>query len=107
MKQLTFVLILIGSMTMMFATCSPSGKAKKGKTCQTNGIVKDMTGELDGCEFLITLEDGTNLLPVDYTVDITGLKDKQKITFTYEQVEAMNVCMAGETVKVTCLTILD
>lgn len=107
MKQLTYILIIISLITFSFTACTPTKDVVLSKkTCNTTGVVKDFTGKLDGCTILIALENGNSLLPVEYSVEIPELKDNQKISFSYEEVEAMTVCMAGKTVKITCLTIL-
>jgi|AntRauTorckE5430_2_1112549.scaffolds.fasta_scaffold01148_5 hypothetical protein len=72
--------------------------------CSTEGTMRDMTG-LDGCKFLIELDDGKRLNPVEYSVKASDFEDGQRIRFAYEVVEVMNVCMSGQTVKVTCLEI--
>lgn len=63
-----------------------------------------MTG-LDGCGFLIELDNGTKLNPVEYAVKSFNFEDGQRIRFSYKEVDMMNVCMAGQTVKITCLEI--
>ena len=65
-----------------------------------------MTG-LDGCGMMIELSDGAKLNPVEYTVKSFNFEDGQRIRFSYEEVDAMNICMSGQTVKITCITILD
>ncbi|MEM9885752.1 MAG: hypothetical protein AAF849_07665 [Bacteroidota bacterium] len=73
--------------------------------CDTTGIVKDFSG-LDGCNFLIVLENGDKLQPME-VVDNFEWKDGQRITFSYELVpDAMSTCMAGKIVKVTCVDVL-
>lgn len=74
--------------------------------CATNGIVRNMAG-LDGCGFLIELEDGRKVEPVVMEDKSFKFKDGQKIRFTYEQErEMMSVCMGGMTVRVTCIEVV-
>lgn len=97
MKQFVIFVLL----SMFTFSCNPI-KTTSSK-CTTEGKVKDMTG-LDGCKFLIELADGTKLNPIEFSDKSFELKDGQKIRFSYESVDAMNICMAGETVKITCIS---
>jgi hypothetical protein len=97
MKQ--FVIFVCLSICII--SCNPT-KTTTSK-CTTEGIVKDRSG-LDGCKFLIELTDGKKLNPIEFSDKSFQLKDGQKIRFSYESVDAMNICMAGETVKVTCIS---
>lgn len=54
--------------------------------------------ELDGCKYLFQLEDGRKLNPG--TIDAKYQKNGLKVWLKYERVDLMNVCMAGETIKV-------
>jgi len=102
MKKITFIIILLGVIVLSFGSCT-SGK-KVTASCAVEGILRDMTG-LDGCGFLIELDNGTKLNPVEYTVKSFNFEDGQRIRFAYEEVDMMNVCMAGQTVRITCLQI--
>ena len=68
--------------------------------CRIEGVIKDMTG-LDGCGLMI-VAGGKSFEAVnlgDYNV-----KDGDKITFSYEKHNGFSICMAGEIIKLTCLT---
>ena len=93
-----FIIVLI---LCVIASCTPKTSTEG---CTTEGTIRDMTG-LDGCGFLIELDNGTKLNPVEYTVKSFNFEDGQHIRFGYEAVDMMNVCMAGQTVKITCLEI--
>jgi len=97
MKQFVIFILL----SIFIISCNPTKNTSS--KCITEGIVKDKTG-LDGCKFLIELTDGTTLNPIEFTDKSFELKDGQKIRFSYESVDAMNICMAGETVKITCIS---
>lgn len=103
MKHILTFLIIFSVILSVFTACNPSKKISN--QCSTEGTLRDMTG-LDGCKFLIELEDGSRLNPVEYSVKSFNFEDGQQIRFSYEKVETMNVCMAGQTVKVTCLQLL-
>ena len=83
---------------------------KKGESkCEEMGTIKDYTG-LDGCKFLIELENGEKLQPVKYTdSDLDHpLKDGQRIKFSYKEVtDQMSICMTGKMIEVTCITFLE
>lgn len=97
MKQFVIFILL----SILIISCNPT-KTTSSK-CTTEGIVKNKTG-LDGCKFLIELADGTTLNPIEFSDKSVELKDGQKIRFSYEPLDAMNICMAGETVKITCIS---
>lgn len=87
--------------------------------CDTPATVRDLTG-LDGCGWAFELSDGTQLvamipvmfcgtppLPKEITEDplynfewVNG----KKVYISYEEVEAASICMAGPTVKITCIS---
>ena len=100
-------LILIFCFFVLNATkCS---KNKGDATCSEMGTIKDYTG-LDGCKFLIELDNGENLQPVKYSDADFGdkLKDGQRIKFSFEEVtDQMSICMAGKMVEVTCIEFLE
>jgi hypothetical protein len=86
--------------------------------CGTPATVKDLTG-LDGCGFVFELEDGTRLQPVFlYWCGTPPISEEQKkdplynfefadgkkVLIDYEPYESASICMAGQSVKITCLT---
>ncbi len=79
----------------------PNGESSE---CKTIATVKDFTG-LDGCTFLIVLENGDKLLPVKLNDENFELHDGQKIRFDYiELPDAMSICMAEDmAVEITCI----
>jgi hypothetical protein len=86
-------------------------------TCSTPATIKDLTG-LDGCGFVFELEDGTRLEPVKIfmcgtppiTKDNTDplhnfeLVDGKKVFIDYEAIQGASICMAGQTVRITCIS---
>lgn len=101
MRTMCFVICLI---------CVLSCKTKKdvsdnpSSECKTNGMVKDFTG-LDGCKFLIVLENGDKLLPAKLNDESFVFKDGQKILFDFKELkDAMSICMAEKmSVEITCI----
>ncbi|MGE0174506.1 MAG: hypothetical protein AB7T49_17050 [Oligoflexales bacterium] len=78
------------------------GNASNGfsEEIATQGTIIDMTG-LDGCTFLIQLDDGSRLeadIPAEFQID--GLR----VGITYIPEPRMSICMAGETVKLISIT---
>lgn len=87
-------------------------------TPATAATIKDMTG-LDGCGFVLELEDGTILEPLRvFMCGTPPLPDKmpydplnnfpmidgKKVLINYEVVQdAASICMAGTVVKITCI----
>ena len=68
------------------------------------GVVKDFTG-LDGCGFIIELEDGSRLEPAEVMVKDFEFRDNQKVWLTYVALENMvSICMVGEMVRITGIT---
>jgi hypothetical protein len=102
----------------IFSMCTDE-KITTDEPCETRATVKDLSG-LDGCGFVLQLEDGTNLIP--YRVFYCGtpplpeniekdpltdfqLVDGMRVMINYELLPDMvSSCMAGEFVKVTCIS---
>ncbi|AXO81659.1 hypothetical protein DZC78_15095 [Olleya aquimaris] len=97
--------IYLIAITILGLSCANS-KTTKNKTCpnQVNGTLVNMTG-LDGCGWMILLENNKKVNPINLkTFDIT-LKDQKKITFSYTEIkDRMDICMAGQIVEVNCIT---
>jgi len=72
--------------------------------CKIAASVKDFTG-LDGCSFLIVLENGDKLLPTKLDDENFEFKDGRKIRFDYEELQGiMSICMAEKMViEITCI----
>lgn len=77
---------------------------KTAPVCTTLGTVKDHTG-MDGCKFLIHLENGDKLLPQKVSDRSFRFSDGQKIRFGYEEVkDGASVCMMENMiVNVVCI----
>ena len=113
-----FTLIFL---SLLFVQCEKEViNAVEESTCSTPATVKDLTG-LDGCRFVFVLSDGTRLLPLRSNLGWCGTPplpkevtedplynfefvDGKKVFIDYEAVQAATVCMAGKTVKITCLS---
>ena len=108
-----FIIILIGSIFSCTPTRTQTGEGDDTievpteeitkPSCGTLATVKDNSG-LDGCKFLIILDDGKRLEPLVMEDKDFQFKDNQRIRLNYEQErEMMSVCMGGMGVKVTCI----
>lgn len=87
--------------------------------CEVRATLRDLRG-LDGCGFVFELEDGTRLEPVRMAYCGTPpidpeiandplfnfqFIDGKKVKISYSAMADMStVCMAGQPVKITCLT---
>ena len=85
--------------------------------CTTLATVKDMRG-LDGCRFILVLDNGERLQPVQIfrcgnePAGQTGnnplrqfeLKDGQRVKIGYKESTMPTICMFGKTIELTCIT---
>ena len=88
--------------------------------CTTLATVRDYRG-LDGCDFVLELIDGTILEPVKMTVcgpapqstmtledPLANVRtDGTTVIIDYEETSGGSICMVGQLVKITCLTIVS
>jgi hypothetical protein len=76
----------------------PISDKKKTFPGEIEARVVDMTG-LDGCTFLLKLNNGENLEPINLPADF---KIKElKVMITYELFQGASICMAGKMIKIT------
>lgn len=110
MKKL-FLLFVVG---FTFTQCNDDDKS----SCSTYATVRDLSG-LDGCGFVLELEDGTTLepripvlfcgtppVPKEITEDpLYGFEfvDGKRVKISYEETGDMSICMVGPVVKITCI----
>ncbi|MEN0004570.1 MAG: hypothetical protein AAF798_10510 [Bacteroidota bacterium] len=91
--------------TLLFTTLFSCKTAYSETTnCATFGKVIDLS-QLDGCQLMIELKDGTQLLPVANTLGDFELQAGQSIIFSYEEViDAVSICMSGDKmIRLTCV----
>lgn len=102
------ILILIGTIVSCTPTKTTNGEDDdivevSKSSCGTLATVQDNSG-LDGCKFIIVLDDGKRLEPLVMEDKDFQFKDNQRIRLNYEQeLEIMSICMGGMGVKVTCI----
>jgi len=71
-------------------------------TCLNKGTVRNYTG-LDGCSWIIELDNGLKLNPVKFDAPFT-FYDNQRIEFSYVELKDINTdCMVGIPVEIKCI----
>lgn len=102
LKHISFIFLFLTGVTL-FSSCfygrkknipsyaDPSPGALKAKV---------VNYEVDGCKWLLELDNGKKLQPIELAPQFH--KDKMKVWILYEsQKDAMSNCMAGEIIKLT------
>lgn len=85
--------------------------------CNETATVTDFTG-LDGCGVMLVLEDGARLNPErrqyfappkrqDDPLYYFTLTPGDKVKIAYNETNGADICMAGKTVFITCITKID
>ena len=74
-------------------------------TCNYRGTVYDYTG-LDGCGYIIELDNGIKLEPVKFLNQIE-LRDSMRVKLSYSLVRVATTCMVGQTAVITCIEEID
>lgn len=112
MKKLIAIILL----ACIFSQCNEViGRLE----CDVPATVRDLTG-LDGCGFVFELADGSRLIPggsIGYCgngpipEEVTNnplfnfeFVDGKEVLIGYTPVEGSTICMAGQVVKITCLS---
>ena len=72
--------------------------------CDTEATLEDYTG-LDGCGFVLVLEDGQALEMGAFDVEPDfDFEDGMKVRISYEEMTGMaSICMVGPIVRITCM----
>ena len=87
------LLILLSCFFILTGQTCKQKNGKKSNDCQVMGTIKDFKG-LDGCGFMIVLEDGSRLQPVKYSSKNLEIKDGQNIRFNYEEItNQVGICI--------------
>lgn len=99
---------------LISACCSKKQAAVKGSTEEVappvksageKGVLKNMSG-LDGCKWMIELDNGTKLQPTNLAAFDIALEDGKPVNVVYtEQTGVMSTCMAGKVVKITTISL--
>ena len=94
-------LLVLGLVVLTLAIHS----CNKESECENSHSAKlvDMTG-LDGCSWMIELNNGTRLEPTNLNDFNINLQENQKIWVVYHTAAQMaSICMHGEIVTVDCI----
>ena len=80
------------------------GCGEDGTLCDTKATLEDYTG-LDGCGFVLVLEEGQALEMGDFDEEPNfTFKKGMKVRISYiEMTETASICMVGPIVKLTCM----
>jgi hypothetical protein len=103
---LLFVCLVFISMVQscfLFAGLKSAHTVPDQDTHEQNGFVKAtiINYTLDGCGFMLRLEDGKKLEPVNLAEEFK--KDNIKVWIKYQHYKGNSICMAGEMVTVTAI----
>lgn len=92
---LTFILLTLATLSCnKESECDNSQRAK----------LVNMTG-LDGCSWIIEINNGTKLEPINLNDFSINLKENKKIWVVYHTAPQMaSICMAGEIVTIDCIS---
>lgn len=113
----SLLLHLLIFIMLLFSLNSCAEKELPGTNCATLATVKDMRG-LDGCGFVLVLDNGRKLEPVYPDRGWCGtvpdeqltalerftLQDGQRVAIGYQESPRPSVCMVGQTVEITCIS---
>ena len=101
MKELSKVLFIVLFSSLLFFSC----KTKNEVVCENAVPAKLLNKQVDGCTWLIQLEDGQILEPLNLKEFDIERKNNKKIWITYEDTEGyVSICMMGPIIKVKCIS---
>lgn len=89
---------------VVMSACVEKTPAASDK-CVHKAIVKDLSG-LDGCGYILVLEDGTRLEPVDVEAEDFTFEAGQRVKIGYEIQDGMSTCMAGNMAVIKCIELV-
>jgi len=95
MRKLNFLAVLAFSFILL-VSCS------KQHACGDLATIKNYSG-LDCCGWVIKLQDGKIIEPVNLKSFLSAPEDGQKVYITYHLDSLMGCCMVGEIVQLDCL----
>jgi hypothetical protein len=94
LRILSFALLLLVSVSSCMKQACPGG---------VKATMLDLAG-LDGCGFVLELEDGTRLEPLNLgEFDFTP-KDGLKLRVSYKEEPSGSICMVGPSVRIECIS---
>jgi len=97
-SKVLLMTLLIAAFTLAACNSTKSDNTQKADKNLTEGVLVDMNN-LDGCGWIIKLEDGTKLQPVNINKFDFEPKDGVAVLFRYKKVDMAGVCMLGQMVE--------
>lgn len=94
MRLLSLIIISL----FFLAGCNMENNSR----CTQKVTVVDKTG-LDGCGLMFQISENERLEPVEWAVEEPELIPGNTYYIDYEAVEMASICMAGKTVRITCI----
>lgn len=105
--SLSYTASSLASACMVGQTAKINCIEEIGQGGSVKGIVKDYSN-LDGCGFVIELEDGTKLEPAEIMVKDFELRDNQQVWLSYVELkDRVSICMVGKIVRITGIEEID
>jgi hypothetical protein len=95
----TLAIMILALMVLAVSSC------EKENTKTANATLKNYTGMLDGCGWVIILDDGSKLEPVQFP-EGTTLQDDARVYVEYDPFPTASICMVGITAKILKLRYL-
>ncbi len=92
------ILFILVTFTLVFQSC----KTDEGCPDGISGTLVELN--LDGCSWVIELEDNKKIIPVNF--DSFGIEKENdiKLLITYSQLnDVAGICMAGKMVELSCV----
>ena len=100
-----FCFVLFATLHSCFVITGVKNKPSKLAldTHEQKGFVKAtiINYTLDGCSFMVQLEDGKKLEPVNLQMEFR--KDNFKVWIKYQYYKSNSICMAGEMATITAI----
>lgn len=110
------LLLLLSLLLLSAVTSCQKNEVSPATSCGTFATIRDMSG-LDGCGFVLELDNGEKLEPVyDYgwcgtpplpapVIDNVQFLDGKRVTIAYKELtDKVGICMAGKVVEITCIS---
>ncbi len=102
MKKISLV-VLFWSLCFIGTSLLSTGCDKNSNTNYVSGTLRDYTG-LDGCNWIIVLEDSSKLEPVNLASFDLELRDGLKLQFSYhERTDLTSICMVGRMAEIDAI----
>ena len=105
MIQIKNKIVLLLSFILLTWSCANTKNNTSNCLNSVKGTLVNKTG-LDGCGWMIALQDGKTVNPTNLNSFDIKLIDNTKITFGYkEKNDLFDTCMSGKIIEITCLTL--